>query len=79
VTGLLDTELPRLELDPEINENLTINVGQAYRSSEFGGSGATADDIATRPKLIVDYIPEPATFGLVGISMLALLRRQHKR
>ncbi|MBH05826.1 MAG: hypothetical protein CMJ20_05845 [Phycisphaeraceae bacterium] len=54
---------------------LDINYGQAYRSSEFG---STAAEIATRPMLVVEFIPEPATFAIIGLGGLALLRRNKK-
>jgi len=52
---------------------LDINYGQAYRSSEFG---STAAEIATRPMLVVEFIPEPATFAIIGLGSLILLRRR---
>lgn len=64
---------------------LDLNYGNAYRSSEFGDaydkdenliSAATAADIATRPMLIIELVPEPATAALVSIGGLALLRRR---
>ena len=54
---------------------LDINYGQAYRSSEFG---STAAEISTRPMLVVEFIPEPATFAIIGLGGLALLRRNKK-
>ena len=64
---------------------LDLNYGNAYRSSEFGDaydkdenliSAATAADIVTRPMLIIELVPEPATAALVSIGGLALLRRR---
>ncbi len=77
VTGLIDfitgngVFVTAISPDGEL-PTLDINYGQAYRSSEFGSSAA---DIATRPKLLIDFIPEPTTLGLIGIGGLALLRR----
>ena len=76
ITALSPTgELPTLDL----------NYGNAYRSSEFGStydsdgnlvSGASAADIATRPMLVVELVPEPGMLSLVGIGSLCLLRRR---
>ncbi len=81
VTGLIDfitgdgVFVTAISPDGEL-PTLDINYGQAYRSSEFG---STAADIATRPKLIIDFIPEPTTLGLIGMGGLALLRRSRIR
>ncbi|MBH04804.1 MAG: hypothetical protein CMJ20_00630 [Phycisphaeraceae bacterium] len=64
---------------------LDLNYGNAYRSSEFGStydsdgnlvSGASAADIATRPMLVVELVPEPGMLSLVGIGSVCLLRRR---
>ncbi len=55
---------------------LDINYGQAYHSSEYGGDNASPDDIATRPMLIIDFVPEPTTVGLITIGSLAILCRR---
>ena len=62
-----------------------LNYGNAYRSSEFGAvydsdgnlvSVASAADIATRPMLVIELVPEPATAALVSFGGLVLLRRR---
>ncbi len=62
-----------------------LNYGNAYRSSEFGAaydsdgnlvSAASAADISTRPMLVIELVPEPATAVLVSFGGLVLLRRR---
>ena len=43
-----------------------------FYSAEFGGSG----DAVVRPKLDIEYIPEPATLSLLVIGGFAMLRRR---
>lgn len=45
------------------------NYGNTYRTSAH-------PDIGSRPKLIVEFVPEPATSGLLGLGALALLYRR---
>ena len=45
------------------------NNGAAYFSNEAG-------DAQVRPLLTVDYVPEPATLGLLAIGGLTMLRRR---
>ncbi len=81
VTGLLDAIsgdgvfITALNPPGEL-ATLDLNYGQAYHSSEFGGGGASPEDIATRPLLIVDFVPEPTTLGLIAFGSLAILRRR---
>ncbi len=74
ITGegvLLMVELPDESALPTMEQNF----GNAYHSNEFGGANASAEDIATRPILVIEFVPEPGTVALVSFGGLLLLRR----
>ncbi len=92
VTGLLDFitgDSVYITIDPVTSiPTMDLNHGNAYRSSDFGDiydsdgnfvAGASAADIATRPMLIIELVPEPATVGLFGFGGLLLLQRRKNK
>ena len=55
--------------DPTGDPHKVINNGVAYFSNDAG-------DAQVRPLLTVDFVPEPATLGLLTIGGLTMLRRR---
>lgn len=63
---------------------LDINYGNAYRSSEWGDTydkdanlltAGSPEDVATRPLLVIELVPEPATAALIVFGSMLMLRR----
>ena len=73
ITGegvLLMVELPDESAWPTMEQNF----GNAYHSNEFGGTNASAGDIATHPMLVIEFVPEPATAALTRCFASAWVR-----
>ncbi len=48
----------------------TGTTGPYFRTSEY------TDDPSTQPKMVITYVPEPATVGLVVLGALGLIKRR---